>query len=110
MTLTVAVTVVVTVAVTVAVTMTMTVAVAVAVTVAVTMTAKGYAQTDCHCVDENWEVPWLQEGKNGTNHGKMGKSAGKWNQPWQNGEGEVHLETFTWHNTKRKYHNTACRL
>ena len=49
-------------------------------------------------------------GENGTNHGKMGKSAEKWNQPWQNGEDEVHLATFTWHNTKRKYHNTACTL
>ena len=60
-----------------------------------------YFQTDCHYVDENREVPWLQAWKNGTNHGKMGKSAKKkWNQTWQNGEGEVHLATFTWHNEK----------
>jgi len=47
---------------------------------------------------------------NGTKHGKMGKDAEKWNQTWQNGEGEVHLATFTRHNTKRKDHNTACTL
>ena len=53
------------------------------------------------------KVPWLQEAKNGTNHGKMGKSPEKWNQPWQNGEGEVHLATFTWHNKKKYHHRRA---
>ena len=77
--LTVAVTITVTVAVTVALTMTMAVAmtVAVAVAVAVTMWAKGYAQTDCHRVDESWEVPWLQEEENATHHRKNGNKCGK---------------------------------